>query len=102
MLEDKTQETEAHEHSELARNLDCQSSTRIFVNAREKHVTAKQLSYTDVVRLAFEDAVFNENTAYTVTYRSGRGHKLQGSMVEGDTVKVREGMKFNVTRTDKS
>ncbi len=54
------------------------------------------------MRLAFEDAVLNETTVYTVTYKRGLGNKPEGTLVEGDTVKVKEGMIFNVARTDKS
>jgi len=32
----------------------------------------------------------------------GHGSKPEGTLVEGDTVKVKEGMIFNVARTDKS
>lgn len=76
--------------------------TTIVVNGRQKEVTAKELSFVDVVRLAFEDAVFNDTTVYTVTYKRGHGNKPEGTLVEGDTVKVKEGMIFNVARTDKS
>lgn len=75
---------------------------KIVVNGREKIVTEHELSYIDVVRLAFENPVINENIVYTVTYKRGPDHKPEGTMVEGDTVKVKPGMIFNVTRTDKS
>ena len=75
---------------------------KIIVNGREKIVTQHELSYVDVVRLAFENPEFGENVVYTVTYKRGSEHKPEGSMVEGDTVKVKPGMIFNVTRTDKS
>ena len=44
-----------------------QKPTTIVVNGRQKEVVAKELSFVDVVRLAFEDAVFNDTTVYTVT-----------------------------------
>lgn len=74
----------------------------IIVNGREKIVTQHELSYVDVVRLAFENPQFNENIVYTVTYKRGPDERREGTMVEGDTVKVKPGMIFNVTRTDKS
>jgi hypothetical protein len=75
---------------------------KIIVNGREKIVTQHELSYIDVVHLAFENPTINENIVYTVTYKRGPDHKPEGTMVEGDTVKVKPGMIFNVTRTDKS
>lgn len=74
----------------------------IIVNGREKIVTQHELSYVDVVRLAFDNPQFNENIVYTVTYKRGPDDRREGTMVEGDTVKVKPGMIFNVTRTDKS
>jgi hypothetical protein len=75
---------------------------KIIVNGREKIVTQHELSYVDVVRLAFENPDFGENIIYTVTYKRGPDHNPEGSMVAGDTVEVKPGMIFNVTRTDKS
>ncbi len=74
----------------------------IFVNARPKIVNGKEISYTDVVKLAFADAFQNPNTVYTVTYKHGEGNKSEGSMVEGDTVKLKKGMHFNVAFTTRS
>ena len=75
---------------------------KVVVNGREKIVTQHELSYVDVVRLAFENPEFNESIVYTVTYKRGPDHKPEGTMVNGDVVKVKPGMIFNVTRTDKS
>lgn len=44
----------------------------------------------------------NPNIIYTVTYRRGEGKKPEGTLVEGESVKVKDGMIFDVTRTDKS
>lgn len=75
---------------------------KIIVNGREKIVTQHELSYLDVVRLAFGNPPMGDNIIYTVTYKRGPEANPEGSMVEGDTVKVKAGMIFNVTRTDKS
>lgn len=82
---------------------DCQEpcgEIKIIVNGREKSVTAKQLSYAEVVRLAFENA--DPETIYTVTFKKGSPPKPEGSMVQGDVVKILCGMIFNVTATRKS
>lgn len=77
-------------------------TTEIIVNGRTRQVSGKELTFVQVVNLAFEDAVFNEVTVYTVTYKRGPDQKPEGTMVEGDTVKIKKGMVFNVKRTDKS
>ena len=39
---------------------------------------------------------------FTVTYTKGADHRPQGTLVEGQTVKVKDGMIFNVTATNRS
>lgn len=74
----------------------------IIVNGRQKVVTSKELSFTEVVALAFDNPPTGPNILFTVTYRKGEGNKPEGNLVEGETVKVKDGMIFNVTATDKS
>jgi hypothetical protein len=74
----------------------------IFVNGRQKVVTAKELSFADIVALAFDNPPSGPNIVFTITYRRGEGHKPEGTLTEGESVKIKEGMIFNVTATDKS
>lgn len=74
----------------------------IIVKGRKKVVTSKVLTFDEVIALAFDNPPTGPNIEFTVTYRRGHGDKPEGSMVKGDTVKVKEGMVFNVTATDKS
>ncbi len=74
----------------------------IIVNGRQKVVTAKELSFAEIVALAFDNPPTGPNIFFTVTYRRGDGNKPEGTLVEGETVKIKEGMIFNVTATDKS
>lgn len=73
----------------------------IIVNAREKKWEDKEISYRQVVELAYGSYSENENTVYTVTFSKGVDPK-EGSLVKGQITKVKDGMIFNVTRTDKS
>lgn len=74
----------------------------IVVNGREKTVTATELGEDDLVALAYENPPTGELICFTITYRRGQGNKPEGTLDEGDTVKLKEGMIFNVTATDKS
>ena len=74
----------------------------IIVNGREKTVTNKVLTFDELVSLAFEDPPSGPFICFTITYRRGHGNKPEGSLVEGESVKVKKGMIFNVTFTDKS
>jgi hypothetical protein len=74
----------------------------IIVNAREKPWTRKEISFAEVVALAFPTLPAGENIVFTITYRKGEGNKPEGTLTEGHSVKVKDGMIFNVTATDKS
>ena len=74
----------------------------IIVNGREKTVSETELSFSEIVRLAFENPPTGENFCFTITYRNGYDCKPEGSLVEGQTIKIKKGMIFNVTSTDKS
>ena len=73
----------------------------ITVNGRPKTVTTNSLSFDEVVELAYPGGPRGDNWVYTVGYRRGEGDK-SGSLSEGDSVKVKDGMVFDVTQTDKS
>ena len=74
----------------------------IIVNGRQKVVTTKEMSFADIVALAFDNPPTGPNIVFTVTYRKGEGNKPEGTLVPGGTVKIKDGMIFNVTATDKS
>lgn len=74
----------------------------IIVNAQKKAVTTKVLSFSEVVRLAFNPPPVGPNILFTITYRNGPHKNPEGTLLEGKSVKIRDGMIFNVTQTDKS
>ncbi len=74
----------------------------IVVNGREKTVSTKELSFDALVSLAFENPPTGEFSCFTITFRRGQGNKPEGSLAEGETVKLKDGMIFNVSATDKS
>lgn len=74
----------------------------LIINGREKPWNEKEISFEQVVTLAFGSYVENQNRVFTVTFKGGPERNPQGSMVKGDKVFVRNKMIFNVTATDKS
>lgn len=72
----------------------------VIVNGQRRTVDGDQLSYEQVVRLAFPNV--DPNTAYTVTYDKGPKENREGSMDAGDKVRIQNGMVFNVSATSKS
>lgn len=74
----------------------------VVVNAQEKQVTSKELTFEQVVDLAFPGGPRGGNWVFTVTYRKGDGKKAEGTLTAGESVKIKNGTVFNVTATDKS
>jgi hypothetical protein len=74
----------------------------IQVNARDKLWTEKTISFDQVVILAFGEISSDPNVSYSITYKKGDNNKPEGIMVKGDEVKVKDGMRFNATKTNRS
>ena len=75
----------------------------IVVNARPKVVPAGEMTFEEIVALAYDGSPpTGDNWEFTVGYRRGHGDKPAGSLVAGQKVKLKDGMIFNVTATDKS
>lgn len=74
----------------------------ILVNGRKKSVVESEISYKQVVGLAFETPPYGDNTLFTIAYRNGPPGYEKGILAEGEFVKIQNGMIFDVTATDKS
>jgi hypothetical protein len=74
----------------------------IKVNSRERVVDHRVLTYWELVKLAYPEAVPSDQIIYSIDYASGPPKNPNGSLVEGQSVVVKEGTKFYVTPTDKS
>ncbi|QXH95736.1 multiubiquitin domain-containing protein [Pseudomonas ogarae] len=75
---------------------------KVFVNTLPTYVHSRYLSYWEVVRLAYPDAVPAPNAQFTVTYAKGFEGNSLTNLVDGQIVRIKKGMHFNVTPTDKS
>ena len=73
----------------------------VIVNGRRKTIQKGELTFSQIIRLAFDKPPAGANVCFTVTYRGGCDN-ASGSLIEGDTVVAKEGMVINVTATDKS
>lgn len=74
----------------------------IRVNTRPKTVQATQLSFDEVLRLAYDTLPTGQNIEFTVQFRKGPEPRVEGSMQSGTFVNIKNGMIFNVSFTDKS
>lgn len=75
----------------------------IVVNGRQRTVPKNsEITFDQVVRLAFETPPSGDGIQFTVQYTRGHGNKPSGTLLEGQSVKVKEGMEFDVTSTNRS
>lgn len=74
----------------------------VMVNGRRKEVDTQRLTYDQVVALAFPTPPKGEGVQFTVQYTRGPESKPSGTLVEGQSVKVKNGMEFDVTPTNRS
>lgn len=88
----------------VAHSDDSKKMFTIIVNAQKKQWGEKEISYDEVVQLAFPDPPPpGVVITYTVEYERGEGQKPEGSLVRGGPpAKVKEGMIFGVTETGRS
>ncbi len=75
----------------------------IIVNGRPKTWPKNEgITFDAVVALAFPNPPSGDGVQFTVQYTRGEGKKHSGTLVEGQSVKVKNGMEFDVTATNRS
>lgn len=72
----------------------------IIVNGRPKTVTGHQITYEQIVVLAFPGTPPSEGTVFTVAFSYEHGE--DGTLVAGQHTRIKEGMVVNVTKTNRS
>jgi hypothetical protein len=72
----------------------------IYVNTEPVIWDCPQISYDELVKLAFPAGPFDGPVRYSITWTKPDGS--EGAVLKGDKVKVVDGMKFDVRNTDKS
>ena len=74
----------------------------IIVDGTPHEVPKKEdITYAEVVALAYPDYAQHPEITYSVTYTKGHNDK-EGILAPGGSVKVKEGMSFRVNRTGQS
>jgi Multiubiquitin len=79
-----------------------QKEIKIIVNGEAKETSETRLDFNEVVAIAFPVPPTGENIMFTITYRKGPNANPKGTLTEGGSVKVKKGMIFDVTATDRS
>ncbi len=73
----------------------------IIVNARKRIVPGPDVTFEQIVQLAFPGAP-EANVVFSMTYRHAKSNPHQGELGLGGVVSVKKGTTFNVTRTVQS
>lgn len=85
-----------HFHSGEARGV------TIIVEGTPHEWLKRSITYAEVVTLLDPSFPQHPEVTYSVTYHRGPAHHHEGILSPGDSVKVKEGMVFNVSRTGQS
>ena len=74
----------------------------IIVNTRSYPWESKDISFEQLVELAYPGQPANDQDTYTVRYSRGHDGHGSGSLTAGHSVKVKKEMVFDVYRTSRS
>lgn len=90
--------SENHEHAESGTK-----TVTVYFNGREKQILTKDtISFEEAVAYAFDTPPSGDGIQFSIQYSRGHGSKPTGTLLEGQSVKVKEGMEFDVTPTNRS
>ncbi len=74
----------------------------IYVEGTEHRWRKDTISYDEVVTLEVPDYPQHPEVTYSVKYKKGLGNRPEGTLSKGESVKVKDGMRFSVSETGQS
>lgn len=90
---------------EIEANKPTEKKLNIIVNDDEIIAPKRELTFEDVVALAYDEndpSLNTETVRFSVTYHIPNEQENIMELLEGQTVKIKEGMVFDVYPTDQS
>lgn len=75
---------------------------RIIVDGTPHVIQTEEITFDEIVDIAYPSGGRGDLITYTVSFYEGGGRPAEGSLIEGEKVKIKDGTVFNVTRTDRS
>ena len=81
-----------HEHKEVT----------VVINGTAKSIHKERLTFAEIIALAFTAPPSGDGVQFTVQYSRGHSEKSKGTLVDGQSVHIKEGMEFDVTPTNRS
>lgn len=77
-------------------------TVKIYVNGRSVDWPKDLIFFEDLVKIFLNGAPQPANARYTIVYSKGHSEKAKGKLNPGESVKVKEGMEFDVDQTIES
>ena len=81
---------------------DERKTVTIIVEGTPHDWPKEKITYAEVVTLEVPDYETHPEITYSVKYKKGSGDKPEGVLTPGASVKVKDGMVFNVSETGQS
>jgi hypothetical protein len=81
---------------------DGKKTVTIIVEGTQHEWPKEEITYEEVVTLEVPDYAQHPEITYSVKYTRGQGNKPEGILSPGGSVKVKDGMIFNVSETGQS
>lgn len=78
------------------------ATVTIIVEGTPHTWTKNKIGYDEVVTLEVPDYAQHPEITYSVKYSNGPNNRPEGTLVKGDTVRVKDGMIFSVSETGQS
>lgn len=79
-----------------------QKAVTIAVNGEPHATTETRLSFDELVKIAYPTPPTGACIEFTITYRDGPRANPKGTLTADHSVRIKKGMKFDVTPTDRS
>lgn len=74
----------------------------IIVNTREKEVRQEVLTFDEITKIAYPNPDGVNDPIFTVSFKNADQKPSDGTLVSGESVKIKNGTIFNVKRTGRS
>lgn len=93
----------SNEHSnEHAADKPHPKEVTVIFNGRPKTIAKERLTFEEVIVYSFDNPPSGDGVQFTVMYTRGHNDKPNGTLLEGQSVMVKDGMEFDVTPTNRS
>lgn len=88
----------SHQNNDHGQGHQNKPDTVVIINGRPKKFDDDQISYSEIVQLAFPGGT--EDILYSITYTGP--NMADGTLADGQILTIKNGMKFDVTKTNRS